>query len=51
MRQAIYKTHGNAADVIELVEVDMPDLQPGQTRLKVLRTPINPSDIVKISVV
>ncbi|MEM6311299.1 MAG: zinc-dependent alcohol dehydrogenase family protein [Pseudomonadota bacterium] len=48
MRQAIYKTHGNAADVIELVEVDMPDLQPGQTRLKVLRTPINPSDIVQI---
>ncbi len=49
MKQAIYKAHGNAADVVELEVLEPQKLQPGQTRVTVLRTPINPSDIAQIA--
>ncbi len=48
MKQAIYRTHGSPADVIELTEKPSEDLPPGQTRVKVLRSPINPSDVAQI---
>lgn len=48
MEQAIYKTHGKADAVVEIVALDQPVLEAGQTRVKILRTPINPSDIAKI---
>lgn len=48
MKKAIYKSHGNAAEVIELAHTAPAPLGPGQTRVKILRAPINPSDIVQI---
>lgn len=48
MKQAIYQTHGKADSVVELVELEQPVLEPGQTRVKILRAPINPSDIAQI---
>lgn len=49
MKQAIYKSHGKADDVVELVDMASPALVPGQTRVKILRAPINPSDIAQIA--
>lgn len=49
MKQAIYRQHGNAAEVIEIVDAEPQALEPGQTRVKILRSPINPSDIVQIA--
>ena len=48
MKQAIYKSHGRADTVVEIVAQDRPTLAPGQTRVKILRAPINPSDIAQI---
>ena len=48
MKQAIYKTHGKADAVVELVEVERPVREAGQTRVKILRAPINPSDIAQV---
>ena len=48
MKQAFYSEHGTAAEVIELRDVEEEPLAPGQTRVKILRTPINPSDIAQI---
>ena len=48
MKQAIYKTQGKADAVVELVEVERPVLEAGQTRVKILRAPINPSDIAQV---
>ncbi|WP_298934685.1 zinc-dependent alcohol dehydrogenase family protein [uncultured Ruegeria sp.] len=47
MKQAIYKTHGKADAVVELVELARPVLEAGQTRVKILCAPINPSDIAQ----
>ncbi len=49
MKQAIYTEHGSAADVVQVEALEPQVLQPGQTRVKVLRTPINPSDIAQIA--
>ncbi|WP_342076029.1 zinc-dependent alcohol dehydrogenase family protein [Yoonia sp. SS1-5] len=49
MKQAIYRTHGKADQVVELIELDPQPLERGQTRLKILRAPINPSDILQIA--
>jgi NADPH:quinone reductase-like Zn-dependent oxidoreductase len=49
MKQVIYETFGNPADVLKVVETpDMP-LAEGQVRVKVLRAPINPSDLIQVS--
>ncbi|MEM9220807.1 MAG: zinc-dependent alcohol dehydrogenase family protein [Pseudomonadota bacterium] len=49
LKQAIYRTHGTPADVIEVVERETQPLQVGQTRVKILRTPINPSDMFQVA--
>ncbi|MEM6483199.1 MAG: zinc-dependent alcohol dehydrogenase family protein, partial [Pseudomonadota bacterium] len=48
MQQAFYNQHGHAPDVIEVRHVEKPALAAGQTRVKILRSPINPSDIAQI---
>lgn len=49
MKQAIYRTHGKADEVVELIDLKPRPLKPGETRIKILRTPINPSDIIQIA--
>jgi NADPH2:quinone reductase len=44
MRAAIYDTHGPAADVLKVVEVDRPDPGPGQVRVRVEASGVNPTD-------
>ncbi|MEM9238696.1 MAG: zinc-dependent alcohol dehydrogenase family protein [Pseudomonadota bacterium] len=48
MQQAFYNKHGHAPDVIDIRTVDPQPLGEGQTRVKILRSPINPSDIAQI---
>ncbi|MEM1160369.1 MAG: zinc-dependent alcohol dehydrogenase family protein [Pseudomonadota bacterium] len=48
MQQAFYARHGDAPDVVEVREIDRQPLAPGETRVKILRSPINPSDIAQI---
>ncbi|MEM9709029.1 MAG: zinc-dependent alcohol dehydrogenase family protein [Pseudomonadota bacterium] len=48
MQQAFYSRHGHAPDVIEIRNVAPQSLDEGQTRVKILRSPINPSDIAQI---
>ncbi|MEM7173502.1 MAG: 2-enoyl thioester reductase domain-containing protein, partial [Pseudomonadota bacterium] len=48
MQQAFYNRHGNAPEVVEIHDVESQPLAPGQTRVKILRSPINPSDIAQI---
>lgn len=49
MKRVIYREFGNPAKVLELVEEDSPALEPGQARIDVLRTPINPSDYIQVA--
>ncbi|MEM6713270.1 MAG: zinc-dependent alcohol dehydrogenase family protein [Pseudomonadota bacterium] len=48
MQQAFYKKHGHAPEVIDIRNVDPQPLSEGQSRVKILRSPINPSDIAQI---
>lgn len=48
VQQAFYATHGEAPKVVEIREIDPQPLAPGETRVKILRSPINPSDIAQI---
>ncbi|MEM7058982.1 MAG: 2-enoyl thioester reductase domain-containing protein [Pseudomonadota bacterium] len=48
MQQAFYSRHGDAAEVIEVRSFDPKPLAAGETRVKILRSPINPSDIAQI---
>ena len=49
MKRAIYREFGHPAKVLELVEEESPDLEPGQARIEVLRSPINPSDYIQVA--
>ncbi|MEM6986358.1 MAG: zinc-dependent alcohol dehydrogenase family protein [Pseudomonadota bacterium] len=49
MKQAFYEQHGHAPDVVSIREVAAQPLTPGQSRVKILRSPINPSDIAQIA--
>ena len=48
MKQAFYNQHGEAPEVIELRTLNPQPLADGETRVKILRSPINPSDIAQI---
>ncbi len=48
MKRAIYREFGHPGKVLELVEEDSPALEPGQARIDVLRSPINPSDYIQV---
>lgn len=49
MKRAIYREFGHPAKVLELIEEDSPALEPGQARIDVLRSPINPSDYIQVA--
>jgi len=48
MQQAFYNRHGEASEVIEVRVINPQPLAEGQTRVRILRSPINPSDIAQI---
>ncbi|MEM6452366.1 MAG: zinc-dependent alcohol dehydrogenase family protein [Cyanobacteria bacterium P01_D01_bin.105] len=49
MQQVMYRNFGNPAEVLEVVQKESLPLSAGQARIKVLRTPINPSDIAQVA--
>jgi trans-2-enoyl-CoA reductase len=49
MKQVIYEEFGDPGSVLKLVDRVAPTLQEGQARVSVLRSPINPSDLIQIS--
>lgn len=49
MQQVMYRNFGNPAEVLEVVQKESLPLSAGQARLKVVRTPINPSDIAQVA--
>ena len=49
MKQVLYRNFGNPAEVLEVKERDSSVLTEGQARIKVLRAPINPSDIAQVA--
>lgn len=44
VRAAIYRTTGPARDVLELVELDVPDPQAGEVRVAISTSGVNPTD-------
>ena len=44
MKAAIYREFGAAADVLSVVDIDVPEPGPGQVRVRVTRSAINPTD-------
>ena len=49
MKQVLYRNFGNPPEVLEVIESDASVLAAGQARIKVLRAPINPSDVAQIA--
>ncbi|MEP4195032.1 MAG: zinc-dependent alcohol dehydrogenase family protein [Aliishimia sp.] len=49
MKKVIYEEFGNPGEVLKVVEVDQQPLEVGQARIEVLRSPINPSDLIQIA--
>ncbi|MEM9579525.1 MAG: zinc-dependent alcohol dehydrogenase family protein [Pseudomonadota bacterium] len=49
VRQVVYSEFGNPAEVLRLEEVAREPLAAGQARADVLRSPINPSDLIQIA--
>ena len=44
MKAALYDSHGPAAEVLRVEEVDLPEPGPGEVRVKVAVSAINPTD-------
>jgi NADPH:quinone reductase len=44
VRAALYETHGRAADVLRVAEVDRPEPGPGQVRVRIEVSGVNPTD-------
>ncbi|MBD3665676.1 zinc-dependent alcohol dehydrogenase family protein [Sulfitobacter aestuariivivens] len=49
MKKVIYEEFGNPAKVLKVIEEPSQDLQEGQVRVEVLRSPVNPSDLIQIA--
>ena len=49
VKQAVYSEFGDPTKVLELKEVPSVPLEEGYARAKVLRSPINPSDLIQVS--
>ena len=49
MKQVIYETFGAPPEVLKTVEAPSAPLTPGNVRVKVLRAPINPSDVIQVA--
>lgn len=45
MRAALYRATGTAREVLEIQEVDRPDPGPGQVRVRVTMSGVNPTDV------
>ncbi|MBB6499080.1 zinc-binding alcohol dehydrogenase family protein [Pedobacter cryoconitis] len=48
MKSILFNKAGEAADVLNITETDIAELLPGQVRVKVMASPINPSDYMFI---
>lgn len=44
MKAAVYRKTGPAADVLAVEEIDVPDPGPGEVRVRITRSAINPTD-------
>jgi NADPH:quinone reductase len=44
VRAALYESHGPAAEVLRIAEVDRPEPGPGQVRVKIEMSGVNPTD-------
>jgi NADPH2:quinone reductase len=44
VRAALYESHGRAADVLRVAEVDRPEPGPGQVRVRIEVSGVNPTD-------
>ncbi len=44
MRAAVYDSYGSAADVLRVAEIDRPDPGPGEVRVRVELSGVNPTD-------
>ncbi|MEN8892822.1 zinc-dependent alcohol dehydrogenase family protein [Planktotalea arctica] len=49
VKQVVYSEFGDPTEVLRLEEVPRETLEAGQARADVLRSPINPSDLIQIS--
>jgi NADPH:quinone reductase-like Zn-dependent oxidoreductase len=50
MLRAVYERRGPVPqDVIDAVELELPELQPGQALVEVVAAPINPSDVLTLT--
>ena len=45
MRAAYYETNGSAREVLRIGEVDTPQAGPGEVRVKLATSGVNPSDV------
>jgi NADPH:quinone reductase-like Zn-dependent oxidoreductase len=45
MLHTLFKSYGQPTDVIELTESSSPELSPGEVRIRMLASPVNPADI------
>jgi NADPH:quinone reductase len=44
MRAAVYDSYGSAADVLRVTEIDRPDPGPGEVRVRIEMSGVNPTD-------
>ena len=49
VKQVVYSEFGDPTKVLSLEYVAREVLEPGQARADVLRSPINPSDLIQVS--
>lgn len=49
VKQVVYSEFGDPTEVLKVEEVARASLEPGQARADVLRSPINPSDLIQVS--
>ncbi|WP_019853324.1 alcohol dehydrogenase catalytic domain-containing protein [Actinopolyspora mortivallis] len=49
MRVVVFRRHGPAEDVLELVDVPVPVLGPGQVRIRLRARPVGPSDLCYVA--
>ncbi len=49
MKKVIYENFGNPVEVLKVIEEDPKPLAEGDLRVEVLRSPINPSDLIQIA--
>ena len=48
MKRAIFRQHGDPAEVIEIIEEDDPTPGPGEVRVRNIVMTINPADLLSI---